>query len=280
MKFRILAAAAAFLGLGLASAEAHTAYMLPRSFAPTGNIVTVDAGYATSFFTSEIGIASPAMHYNGPDGGHGSFDAASVDATHSSFDFSTESEGTYHFTTGEILGPVTTLLADNGTWRPLAPGETPAADAQTQTLQTVIVADTYISKVRPSDAPLTTQVGRLAIRPITHPNRVSIATGFEVQLLLDGQPLPNMAVVLYAQGDPETKLDNFVTTGADGHAKFTFTTPGTYMAAVRYRAQAPAGAAAQVQSYTTTLTFQVLQDLPPIPPPPRPQRRQSSGWPY
>ncbi|MES1156599.1 MAG: DUF4198 domain-containing protein [Alphaproteobacteria bacterium] len=280
MTIRFWAAAiAAVFGLGMGQAEALTAYMLPRAFAPTGDIITVDAGYASNFFSPQIGISSPDMHVDGPAGGRSGFDAANVDAQHSSFDFSIGDEGTYHFTTGQILGPVTTMVGENGAWRALAPGETPAADAQTQTLQTVTVADTYISKVRPTDPPLTRQVGRLAIRPITHPNRISVATGFEVELMLDGQPLPNMAIVLYAQGDPETKLDRFVTTGADGHATFTFTTPGVYMAAVRYRAAAPAGAAAQVQSYTTTLTFQVLQDLPPIPPPPRqPQRHRA--WPY
>lgn len=279
MSLKFWALSAAFMFAGAASAVAHTAYLMPRDFTPSGTVATIDGAFATTFFTPEIGLSSPTMHAVKPAGGDTTFDSMAVDATHGQYDLGTVDEGTYRVTTGEILGPVTTMVGVDGAWRPLGAGETPPEDAQTQTLQTVTVAEAYVTKVRPTNTAFATPTGRLAIQPITHPNRISVATGFEVQLLFDGQPMPNMAIVLYGEGDPETKLDRFVTTGADGHATFTFTAPGKYLAAVRYRANAPDGSEAQVRSYTTTLAFEVLQDLPPIPPPPRPQRTRRP-WNY
>jgi hypothetical protein len=43
----------------------------------------------------------------------------------------------------------------------------------------------------------------------------------------------------------------------------SFDHPGTYLAVVRFRAAAPAGAGAAVLSYSTSLTFQVTTDTSP-----------------
>ncbi|HVY84115.1 MAG TPA: DUF4198 domain-containing protein [Caulobacterales bacterium] len=275
MRLVLAACAFALSFIGL-PAYAHTAYLLPRDFTPDGGAVTIEAGYATQFFTSAIGLSSPDLHAVAPDGTSSGFEATDVNAQRGLYTLNVPTEGTYRITTGEMLGAVTNMVAVDGQWRALGAGETPPEGAETSTLQTAIVADTYVSKVRPTERAYATPVGRLAIVPITHPNRISVATGFEVQLLFDGQPMGNMAIVLYSAGDPETKLDRFVTTDANGHALFSFTQPGAYMIAARQRAPAPPGSPAQVRSYTTTLTFEVVQDLPPIPPapPPEPTRRR------
>ncbi|MES1199313.1 MAG: DUF4198 domain-containing protein [Pseudomonadota bacterium] len=281
MRFRLLAASVLALGFVTLPASAYTAYLLPRDFTPdTGAAVQVEAAYGTQFFAPVVGLSGPDMHVVSPSGARDTFTAQDVSNQRGIYDVSLGSEGTYRVTTGEILGPVTQMVVENGAWRALAQGETPPEGADTTTLQTDTVADTYFSRVRPSNQAQALVIGHLAIQPITHPNRISVATGFEVQVMLDGQPLPNMAVVLYTAGDPETKLDRFVTTDANGHATFTFTTPGTYIAVVRHRANAPTGSDAAVRSYTTSLTFEVMQDLPAIPPPPREdrQRRRDNPW--
>ncbi|HWA01413.1 MAG TPA: DUF4198 domain-containing protein [Caulobacterales bacterium] len=276
---RLFLAACVATLLLTSAAHALTAYVLPRDFSleASETTATVEAAYGDQFFAPSIGLSSPDFRVVQPNGARVGFAATDVNAQRGIYTLATQNEGTYRVTTGEILGAVTTMVAVDGEWRPLAAGETPPEGADTTTLQTATVAETYITKVRPDAAAYATPVGRLAIVPVTHPNRVSLATGFEVQLLFDGQPMGNMAIVLYAAGDPETKLDRFVTTDANGHATFTFTQPGPYVAVVRHRTNAPEGAGVTVRSYTTSLAFEVLQTLPPIPPPPPEDRRRRNN---
>ena len=104
-----------------------------------------------------------------------------------------------------------------------------------------------------------------------------LAQGFDVELLFDGRPFPNMPIVLYAENDPDTKLDRYVVTDADGRAHITFDAPGKYVIAVRHRAAAPAGSAAAVQSFTTTLTLQAYDVIPTVrAEPAEPTRRQAA----
>ena len=120
------------------------------------------------------------------------------------------------------------------------------------------VSSVYITRCAPNRTAVDHTVGRLAFHPISDPNQIVQAGGFQVELLFDGQPFPSMPIVIYGSGDPDTKLDRYVVTGADGRANISFDQPGRYVIAVRYRANAPAGSAANVQSYTTTMTLDVM----------------------
>ena len=258
MKLKSVFLSAFLFMFGAGAASAHTAFLLPSDFTPDGNVVSVDAAYGATFFTPEIGVSAD-FHATGPRGGDGFFQSRRIGAHSSTLDLLTPDDGTYRVSTGEMLGPVTTMVAQDGAWRPLAQGETPPEGAETTTIQTVTVADTYLSKGAPNDAALAEPAGRLAIHPITNPTQASVQSGLTLELLFDGQPFPNMPFVLYEQGAPETDLTHSFVTGADGRAHLSFTHPGRYLAAVRYRTEAPEGADTDVQSYTTTITFEVTQ---------------------
>jgi hypothetical protein len=120
----------------------------------------------------------------------------------------------------------------------------------------------YVTRGAPTRAVVDRAIGRLAIRPVTHPNQVLAASGFHIEVLFDGAPMANTAVVLYAAGDVDTKIDRFVVTGADGRALVTLDAPGQYLLAARHRANAPEGSEAAVRSYTTTLTFDAMNVMP------------------
>jgi hypothetical protein len=203
-----------------------------------------------------------------------------VDANATSVTFQGLVQGTYHVSTGEQLGPVSTLVATpEGGWRPLGQGETPPPDLQTTTLQTVTVADAYYTRGTPSRAAVDHTIGRLALHPIGDPNQIVQGQGFQVELLFNGQAMANMAIVIYGAGDADTKLDHYVVTDASGRATLVFAQPGHYVIAVRHRANAPAGSAAQVQSFTTTMTLDVMTARHPetvIAPPQRDHRRGPS----
>jgi hypothetical protein len=104
----------------------------------------------------------------------------------------------------------------------------------------------------------------LALRPITHPNQVLASQGFQVNATFDGAPFANAALVLYKAGEPESDLDRFVTTDANGNATLTLEGPGEYILVARHRADAPAGSQAQIQSFTTSLVFEAFDTLPAV----------------
>ena len=233
-------------------------YLLPQDFWPAGTSGSVQASYATQFFTPSVALGGD-FQVIGPDGRPGVLSGVEVGSDAAALTVSMPDQGTYLLTTGEQMGRVTTLVGTpDGQWRPLGQGETPPADAQTNTLQTVTVSSVYLTRGVPNRTAVDHTVGRLAIHPIGDPSQIVQANGFQVELLFDGQPFPSMPLVIYASGDPDTKLDRYVVTGADGRATLSFDQPGRYVVAVRHRANAPAGSAATIQSYTTTLTIDVM----------------------
>lgn len=274
MLSRSLVVSAAVLLAGVGTAAAHTAYLLPRDFTPDTDLATIEAAWGTTIFAPEVGLGG-SLGAVRPDGQPTVFHSMRTGSPTTVLELTSTTHGTYRISSGEQLGSVANMVGVDGGWRPLGAGEVPPEGAPLSTLQTVTVAETYITKgPRPTESVLANPTGRLAIRPITHPNRVATSTGFEVELLFDGRPFPNMPFVLYGRGDPEADLDRTFVTNEQGRAMITFDAPGQYLLAIRHRANAPAGAAAQVHSYTTTLSFEVVSELPPIPPPPEDNRRR------
>ncbi|MBI3439454.1 MAG: DUF4198 domain-containing protein [Proteobacteria bacterium] len=270
---RILIAATLFAAAA-SPAAAYTGFLLPQDFWPTGATASVQASYATQFFTPSVALGGDFQVVD-PNGQAGVLSGVEVGSNATSLVVETPDAGTYLLTTGEQLGRVTTLVSTpDGQWRPLGQGETAPAGAQTNTLQTVTVSSVYLTRGAPNRTAVDHSVGRLALHPITDPNQILQSSGFQVELLFDGQAFPSMPIVVYSANDPDTKLDRYVVTGTDGHATVTFTQPGSYVLAARYRANAPAGSAANVQSYTTTLTIDVMaapHALSQVEPPARPQ---------
>jgi hypothetical protein len=261
MKKHVLAAVL-FFAAAVAPAAAYTSYVKPGQFWITEPAIYIEGAFATEFFTPAIAIGERVTITNSA-GQTVSPGRLAVTATATQIDARLMSGGTYRISTGEVAGQVANLVGENGQWRVLGQGEIPAEGAPTTTLQTITVADAYVTRGTASRENVDRTIGRLAIRPITHPNQVLAAQGFEVEVLFDGAPMANTAVVLYAAGDLDTKVDRFVVTNDAGRAVFTFDAPGPYVIAARHRADMPPGAPAAVGSYTTTLTFEALDALYP-----------------
>ncbi|MGQ0531857.1 MAG: DUF4198 domain-containing protein [Caulobacteraceae bacterium] len=259
MKTYVLAAV--LFAAAATPASAYTSYLKPEQFWVTEAEVQVEGSYATHFFTPSIALGDSLMVLS-PEGQRVTADRIAVTANGTTeLEADLASGGTYRASTGEVMGQVGTLVAENGQWRGLAQGETPPPGAETTTIQVISVADTYVTRGGATRQVVDQPIGRLALHPITHPNQVLASQGFEIELLFDGAPLANSAVVLYSAGDPESKLDRYVVTDANGRATFTFDAPGQYIIAARHRAVLPAGSAAQHGSYTSTLTFEALDQL-------------------
>ena len=265
--------AAAMLMAAAAPAAAYTAYLKPNQFWSDGE-VQVQASYANQFFTPAIALPAN-LRFIDPDGNEILPDRVAVDGQATNVATSLGRAGTYRLSTGEILGPVSTVVGIDGGWRPQVAGEVLPEGTPTNTLQTVTVSDVYLSNSRTTRGVVDQTIGRLAIKPITHPNQVIASSGLQVEVLFDGAPLANGVIVVYAAGDMDNDADTVVTTDGAGRATITLPGPGQYVIAARHRAAAPAGAAAAVQSYTTTLTFDAMAAAhPETAPPPEDRRRR------
>ncbi|WP_395646126.1 DUF4198 domain-containing protein [Terricaulis sp.] len=261
MKKHLLAVA--FFALAASPAVAVTSYIVPDAFWPDDGDIAAEGSYASSFFTPQIAVPGDIVAL-GPTGTRVDLDRVEVTPTVTNIATELTAPGTYRISTGEVLGRVATLVATpEGQWRALGEGETVPTGAQSTTLQTVTVADTYVTRATVTREPVDAPGAQLQIHPITHPNQVLVASGLDVELLFNGQPFPNMPIVVYAAGDPETKLDRYVVTDASGRAHVTFDTPGRYVLAVRHRAASP-GTEAAMRSYTSSLTLEALTELPTI----------------
>lgn len=260
MKSPILAAA--LLLAAATPAAAYTSYLLPEEFWATDDEVSIEAAFASEFFTPEIALSSEFAVLR-PDGSRLSFDRVAVAHQATTLETDLPAGGTYRITSGERLGRVATMVAtEDGQWRELPEGELAPPDLQTTTLQTVTLSDVYVTRGVPTRDVVDQPLGRLALHPITHPNQILAAQGFEVEVLFDNQPFANIPVVIYDSGDADTDISTYVVTNEQGRAQINLPTAGQYLIAVRHRAEAPAGAEAAVQSYTTTLTFQAFDALP------------------
>lgn len=245
------------------SASAYTAYMMPDEFLPSDRSVSLQATFATSFFTPNAAVGGSFLAIE-PDGAEGFFSQIEVTTNSTQLQAPLYKEGTYRFSTGEQLGQVAQMVGVDGAWRQLQPGETPPEGAPVTTLQTVTVADTFVTLGAPNRTAVDRTIGRLALHPVTHPNQVLVSQGLQVRATFDGAPFANAALVLYKAGEPESYLDRYVTTDANGAATLTLDAPGRYILVARHRADAPVGSQAQVQSFTTSLVFDALETLPPV----------------
>lgn len=259
---KALLIAAAIAATAVSPAAAYTSYLKPDEHWVSDDDVVVQGAFASQFFVPAVAVPA-RLSVTDPRGAEQPFRSVSIDGPSTRLESALTLEGTYRISTGENLGQVATLVGVDGQWRPLAQGETPPEGAPLTTIQTVSLADVYVTYGAPNRTVVDRPDGRLAIRPITHPNQVLAANGFDIEVLFDGQPLANTAVVLYASGDPDTKVDRYFATGADGRAHIAFDAPGEYVIAARNRAEAT-GSEAAVRSYTTTLTFEALTALPAI----------------
>lgn len=250
--------------LAAPAASAHTSYLLPTVFTTAkGNFVTLESSFTEDAFVPEIAVDSDDFHVVLPDGERADYQSVTKFRQMVVLESPLEAEGTYRFTTGARLGRVSKVALVDGEWKPLfEPGaEVPANATAIKTSQTETVADVYVTKGAASRAAVDTTIGRLAIRPVTHPNEIYLDEGFAFDVTFDGAPLGEQVLNLTREGGEfeSPKFEQDITADANGHVKLSFDRPGRYLLMTRHRADAPAGSDTDERSYTTSLTFEVLR---------------------
>lgn len=265
MKLRLMLLAAG-AGLCLASpASAHTSYILPNTFDATfARAVTLESSFTDAFSRSEVGVSSQDWHVLTPDGARHELDNVVELKQLTILEMAISQEGTYRFSTGERLGRRGQMIqSEDGSLRPARTEEgeadAPGPGEKRISSETATVAEVYVSKGAPTDTVVNAPSGRLAIKPLTHPNKIFAESGFRLQVSFDGLPLAGQALELSREGavyDDGAAMEH-VKTDAEGFVTLNFDKPGVYLIMTRHRAAAPAGAETDIRSYTTSLTFDV-----------------------
>lgn len=256
LRFRSAALLLSFIGAS--AAQAHMPYVLPTLFdLGKGDHVTVEAAFAEDAFLPEVAMRDAPFHLVGPDGK----DLPAGPVTHlrdlSVFEAAIPADGTYRVTSGQRAGRKGKMFKVRDKWEMRGEGGEPPANAEQVDVQSMTLADAYITRGQPTDAALKPSGKALEIQAITHPNGIVAGSDASFALLFDGKPLPHADITLFRSAGlyDGRKVVAQVKSGADGRFSLTPEDAGTYLILVRHRGAAPAGSETPYRSYTYTLAF-------------------------
>ncbi|MDR0227416.1 MAG: DUF4198 domain-containing protein [Burkholderiaceae bacterium] len=245
-------------------AQAHTPYLLPVSFeAQPKAVISVDASFADKFFIPEVAFGETQFTLTAPDGSVTPLSDVRQFKTRTVAEHRLPDEkGTYRISTGPRLGAIFRSWERNGKVETARdPGTPTPADARLLShYQSLSVSETYVTVGKPSQTALAPTGKGLEIVPLTHPSDLFAGEKFEFSVQYEGKPVANHKVEIFrsAMDLASQHSVDALTTDAQGRISYALPRSGVYLALVRLRADAPAGAAAPQYGNNYTLTFRVL----------------------
>lgn len=252
--------------LSIGSAVADTAYVKPSTFSPeTDQIVTVEVSFNDVCCEPSYAVRTDTFAMIGPDGEAASPNRVEVFSNTTILEHTFTAEGTTRITTGERLGRKGEYVELDGKYHLInspdaepieIPDGTPILSSQTAT-----VTDAYVTVGSADWGAIRTQVGRLAIKPLLHPDSARVGEQFTGRVTLDGAPVAEQSLLHTNEAQRLQNADG-VTLQTDSAGRFdiTFSDPGIHLIMVRLQAPAPEGAETDIRSYTTALTLNVSAD--------------------
>lgn len=260
-KYRLTAGllAGVMLALNSGAALAHQPYLRPNVFDATGrDHVTVEASFTEEVFASEVVMRSDFFHVVGPNG-----DTPISNVTYlrdvAVFEAAIPQDGTYRLSSGPRQGRTAKMYqAADGSWKMVGEEDgPPPPNAELVDVQSITVADVYVTRGAPTTEALRSTGQGLELVPITHPSDIVSGEDATFQLLLNGQPLAGADVTVFREAGrwDGRKIETNLVTGADGRFTLKVADPGAYMTLIRHRMAAPAGSPVPYVSYSHTLTF-------------------------
>ncbi|MET0533389.1 MAG: DUF4198 domain-containing protein [Steroidobacter sp.] len=251
----VLCSATLFIFIG--SAQAHSPFLLPNVFdLDKRDHVTVLGSFTEEFFAPDVVMKSDDYHVVEPDGARRPLtpvytrDVAIIEPE-------TKEQGTYRISTGRRTGRTAKAAWVQGDWKFLAPSEVAPAGSRVYDVTSITVAETYVTRGKPSQTALAPRNSGLEFRAITHPNAVFASSPATFQLLFDGKPVASQVVSVYA-GDArysDQKAPIEVKTDATGQFAIKLDRNGVFVAMTRYRPE-PAVDGKDGVSYTYSLVFE------------------------
>lgn len=259
---RSLLSAVVLAGLALAgAAQAHSPYLLPSSFDVSDRkLVTVEGSFTESFFSPEVVMKSDVWAVVGPDGVRKPLTATNLREL-ALVEVPTEQAGTYRITTGQRVGRTAKAALVKGEWVFLEDPSKAPAGATPIDMQSLTMADVYVTRGAPTTAALAPIGKGLEFVAVTHPNDITTGEDAKFVVLFDGKPVKGQEITLNAGGDryADVKAPP-VTLTSDDQGRFTvkIARSGVYHIQARYRV-APTATDASGHSFTYALTFESLR---------------------
>lgn len=259
MSGRIWTVVAALAVLATAgSALADSPYLRPNVFdASNMDHVTVEAGFTDDIFAGRVAMRSDHWNVFGPNG-EVPIPGVTYLSQISVFEAPTPTDGTYRISSGRREGRIAKMYRSaTAGWRFVGEeaGVTVAEADQVET-QSITVADVYVTRGEAGEVPAARGTG-VEVIPVTHPNEIVEGEDAVFQLLIDGQPRGGLPITVFREaGRYDGRLvEAEVVSGPDGRFTVKPSAPGAYLTLIRYRDEAPAGAATPYQSQSHALTF-------------------------
>lgn len=260
---RVVIATGLLVAAYAAPAASHVGFLLPDAFSyDSCSKIGAVASFSDRFPSPEIALTSDGFALIAPGGEQVPVDRATPDHAMTRLEAALDRPGTYRLTSGERLGRSGKVaVVDGGYVRlPDDTGAGPALldDAVILTSQTATISEAYVSCGGDTSPPDLRPLGRLAITP----DQVVIEDGgtASFRLTFYGKPIaPQETYLLTAYGEytGEHKDGRPVAAAADGILRLDTLAPGIYTLLVRHIAPAPEGAATDLRSYSSALTFEV-----------------------
>lgn len=251
-------AAVLFVLFGAPAVQAHMPYVLPTLFdVGKGDHITVQSAFTEDAFLPEVAMRDAPFHLVGPDGK----DLPTGPITHlrdlTVFEASLPADGTYRVTSGQRAGRKGKMFKVGDKWEIRGEGGAPPANAQQVDVQSMTLADAYVTRGQTTTGALK-PIGRaLEIQALTHPNGIAAGSDAAFVLLFDGKPLADTDITVFRSAGLYDGRKIAAQIKSDGNGKFSVKPQdaGTYLMLVRHRGAAPAGAETPYRSYTYTLAF-------------------------
>lgn len=252
------------LALMVTAAQAHMPYLLPSTFDATGrNQVTVTASFTEAPFTPDVAMKSDRYAVLLPGGALQAITDVHYLKDLAAFDVTLPENGIYRVSSGERLGRKAKMWKQpNGSWKFVDEKDAAPQGVTLVEVQSVTKAEAYVVRGKANARALTPEGKGLEIALQTPPQDIVARQPAQATLLYQGRPLPDVVVEIYkgtVDGGEHSKPTLSVRSDAQGRLQWTPTAPGTYLAMVRHRAEAPAGSETAWRSHTYALTFSVAE---------------------
>ncbi|MBO9526196.1 MAG: DUF4198 domain-containing protein, partial [Sphingobium yanoikuyae] len=159
--------------------------------------------------------------------------------------------------TGQRAGRKGKMFRVGDSWQMRGEGGDPKPGTQEVEVQSMTLADAYVTRGQTTQAALKPVGTGLEIQPVTHPNAIVSGSDASFVLLFDGKPLPATQVTLFRSAGVHDGRKVATETKSDAQGRFSLKPDdaGTYLILVRHRGAAPAGSETPYRSYTYTLAF-------------------------
>jgi uncharacterized GH25 family protein len=233
-------------------------YVLPTLFdVGKGDHVTVTSSFAEDAFVPEVAMRDAPFHLIGPDGQKRAAGPVTYLRDLAIFEADMKADGTYRITTGQRAGRKSKMARDGEKWVMRGEDAPPRPGEQVVEVQSMTLADAYVTRGTASTAALKPRGEALEIQAVTHPGDITAGSDARFTLLFDGKPLANADITLFRAAGAYDGRKVAAQVKSDAAGAFTLRPgdAGAYLILVRHRGAAPAGAETPYRSYTYTLAF-------------------------